>query len=245
MIAIITDIEEINFDEISKDHYGRRFRALLNAYTMEYDFCRFYKVSQGEKNAYFVVLNSAMTITSVNEIDMNEIVMFIQMHEICTIEMPRFMAEKLTFDGYELIERVLFEFKDSCFPKNMLVETNPKLDDVFNILKHGFNLDGCYDLWLTDSSHQIRHNVSKIFLYENTTATMYYNIDNIAFYGQIATSPSSRGKGYARDLLYWLENEMSNNGVTGQLFAKPNRIGFYKELGFKEIYRDIFLERKE
>lgn len=243
MIKQITDKDDIQYEKLSNDHYGRRFRALLTAYGVGYDFCRFYEVTREEKQSYFVVLNSSMTISSVGEIDMEEIKLFIRMYKIFSIEMPLFLAEKINLAEYTATKRVLFEFTKGDFTENMCVDENPKLDDVFTILKDGFPLENCYDLWLTDTSHQIRHGVSKIFLYNSTTATMYYNIDGIAFFGQIATSPESRGKGYARELLYWLEDKISDDGMKAQLFAKPNRVSFYKGIGFKEINTDLIFER--
>ena len=244
MIRQIIDAIEIVSEKISNDHYGRRFKALLIAYGVKYDFCRFYEILHEEKLAYFVVLNSSMTVSSIEEIDLEELSMFIRLHEIVSVEMPFFLAEKLELDGYNCIERVLFEFTKGDFQGDISVDESPKLDEVFEILKEGFSLDNCYELWLTDTSHQIRHGISKIFLYNSTTATMYYEIDNVAFFGQIATAANARGKGYARELLYWLEDKMSKNNVSSQLFAKPHRVSFYEGIGFKEIGRDLILERE-
>ncbi len=243
MIRQITDRLEISQDKISNDHYGRRFRALLQAYGTGYDFCRFYEIFDDSARGYFVILNSAMTVTAAEELDTGEISMFIQLNQITSVEMPLYIAEKIEAGGYVKTERVLFEFSKGIFSADISVNENPKLDEVFEILKDGFSLEGCYELWLTDASHQIRHGISRVFIYNSTTATMYYNIDGIAFFGQVATALSARGKGYARELLYWLEDKMSGNEVKAQLFAKPHRVSFYEGLGFKPIDRDIILER--
>ena len=101
-----------------------------------------------------------------------------------------------------------------------------------------------YDLWLTDTSHKIRHGLSQCFMLGNfTTATIQYICDNTALVGHVATIPEERGRFHARKLLYWLGEKLNKEGVNVRLFARSHRVSYYEEIGFKEIGRDIVFER--
>lgn len=220
--------------------YGRKIRALAKAYGGSYDFCRFYELDDG----CAAVFNSGMTLCAGENADLRELADFIRLNEIQSAEMPPALGEKLRLDGYNRIERVLFDFMPGEFPQAMQVDENPPLDAVFDVLRTSFSLENMYGLWLTDTSHRIRHGVSKVFLYKNTTATLLHSMDGFAFVGQVATLPESRGKGQARALLCWLENRLSRQGIRAQLFAREERVSFYRGIGFREAGRDFIFERK-
>ena len=119
------------------------------------------------------------------------------------------------------------------------------LDDVFNVLKTSFPaIARSYELWLTDTSHRVRHGLSQSFLLGDfTTATIQYIIDGVALIGHVATIPEERGKFHARHLLYWIGERLTLDGFTVKLYARPHRVSYYEEIGFKEIGTDIVLER--
>ena len=82
----------------------------------------------------------------------------------------------------------------------------------------------------------MRKRNSKIYLYNNcTTATVIYDVDDHVLIGQVATKKEARGKGYARELLYWIGHSLSLEGKTVKLFALDYRESFYKEIGFKAV----------
>ena len=68
-----------------------------------------------------------------------------------------------------------------------------------------------------------------------TTATVIFDVDDNVLVGQVATKPEARGKGYARDLLYWIGHTLSLEGKTVTLFALDYRESFYEEIGFKPV----------
>lgn len=241
MICRIADAAALP-EGVAATVYGRRFRALRSAYGTGYDFCRFYELLSGR--AYAAVLNASMTLCAGDAVDFEELSAFMALNGIQTAEMPLALGEAFAPAGYKKIPRILFEFQAGEFPAGMLVEEAPPLDEVFAVLRTGFPLDKAYALWLTDASHQIRHGISRAYLYKGTTATMHSCMDGIAFFGQIATLPGNRGKGHARELLYWLEARMAEQGVKAWLFARPERVCFYRGLGFKEIGTDFIFEKE-
>ncbi|HOV41987.1 MAG TPA: hypothetical protein PLM59_09360 [Oscillospiraceae bacterium] len=241
MIRQIGEIFDLN--KIPNGHYGRRIKAWFSAYGLKYDFCRFYEIRQESAFGYAAILNSSAVIAvEGNGFDAEEFEFFIMSGGAQSVEMPRILAERLKVPGYRPIERIFFYFAPGEYPKDMAVEKNPRLDEVFDILKQGFPIEDNYALWLTETSHRIRHGISRIYLYKDTTAELCFKVDGYAFFGQIATSLQSRGKGQARELLYWLENRMSALGIKPYFCAKPERESFYRSLGFCEFDRDIVLE---
>lgn len=244
MIRQILDEELILYSKLSPDYYGRKLRAYIKSYGLCYPFCRLYAIYQEKKVGYLVVFNSGIVISSTDDLELSELERFVEMHEINTIEAPLHLAQKFKSPDYVASARMLFEFSPGKFPAEMEVNENPNLDDVFGILAEGFDLKENYDLWLTDASHTIRHGVSRIYMYKNlTTATKMWEIDDVAYFGHIATAASARGQGLARELLYWLAEETDKRGVTAQLYAQPDRRGFYEELGFIPVLKDMILNR--
>lgn len=192
-------IRQINvgFDlnKIPKGHYGRRIKAWFEAYGFKYDFCRFYEISQEFLFGYAAILNSSAVIAVVgNDFDMEELEFFIMSSGVQSIEMPRNLAQKLKLSGYNSCERIFFNFVPGKYPNDMIVEKNPRLDDVFGILRTSFPIEDNYALWLTETSHRVRHGISRVYLYKDTTAELCFKGDGCAFFGQIATAPQSRGK---------------------------------------------------
>ena len=238
MITQISDKNELIFPD---NYYGNKLSSLLDAYGTGYDFCRFYKSDDG----FIGILNSAMVYTGDLISDIEEFQTFVGLISPSEIEMPFSAGNAIEISGYNKVPRVMFEFSNGDYPENMDVDESPKLNEVFEIVKDGFGLEKCYDLWLTDTSHRIRHGVSQIYLWEKTTAACYFVNDKTAFFGQIATAASERGKGNARKLLYWIYNKMKVEGIRATLFAQPHRTGFYKEIGFKEIYNDFLFVKEE
>ena len=78
-----------------------------------------------------------------------------------------------------------------------------------------------------------------------TTATIQYIVDGTVLIGNVGTIPEERGKHHARNLLYWIGEKLTNDGFDVRLMARPNRVSYYEEIGFKEIGTDIVLERIE
>lgn len=237
MIKLENDKSKLLFCD---NHYGRELTSILRAYGTGYDFCRFYKSDNGNIG----IFNSSMVIDSENIEDTEEIKMFIKMNVPTEIKMPIKLAEKVDVYGYSKTERTLFQFIEHDYPEKIEVEESPNLKEVFSILREGFDIDNKYEMWLTDTSHRVRHNETKLYKYENTTATMYFEVNGEAFFGQIATASKDRGKGNARKLLYYLADKMNVEGKTATLFALPHRKSFYKEIGFKEIEKDILFVKE-
>ena len=231
---MITEI--FTLPDMKSDYYSEKIKAHYRAYGTGYDFMKFYKIGE---NSVLSKSGGGVVISSDGDFDMEELMFFLETISPSEIETP----VRIFPFGYEKVKRTLFSFPDVKSDEEMIIDKSPKLDDVFSVLKTGFDIEDVYSEWLTDTSHRIRHNVSKVYLYGNTTATMQFECEDFAFFGMIATAPSDRGKGRARKLLYRLREEYAKECI---LFAKDERVSFYEGAGFIRKGEDyIYIKRKD
>lgn len=230
-------IERIfSLPRFSDSYYEQKILSHYKAYGTDYDFVEFYSMGDGGIISKF---NSNVVISAENIGDIDELLFFLRTLSPDEIE----TSVPIEIDGYDKVRRTLFSFPEKALSEEIKFTDNPKLDDVFSILKTGFDIENSYAEWLTDTSHRIRHGVSKAYLYNKTTATMLFECDSFAFFGMIATSPVNRGKGEARKLLYQLRKTYKKECL---LFAKDERVSFYEGAGFEKKYEDyIYIKRKD
>ncbi|MGN0601265.1 MAG: hypothetical protein ACI4I7_00995 [Oscillospiraceae bacterium] len=255
MIFETKNIDNDLLDKLKNNHYSRRIKSHFYAYGNKYDFSRFYLIEDnGISFGIISVFNSSMMISSFKERSfddniINEIAGFIMMNKPSIVELECRYANMI-FHGidseYRYETRTEFEFVSKNNLPSMVVDEIPKLDNVFNVLKTSFPaIADSYELWITDTSHRIRHGLSQSFLLgDYSTATIQYIIDGTALIGHVATIPEERGNFHARHLLYWIGERLTMDGFCVKLLARPNRVSYYEEIGFKEVGTDIVFERK-
>jgi hypothetical protein len=251
MIRKLTGDDKLNLK--LDNYYARRIISYYNAYGLDYDFCTFFEISNEEEIYGYILQINALVIIEIfkreGQFFLEEIEGYIKLNEPYRIEAPSFVINYLKIDeNYKIIKRTQFELtyhKPTNFDESFL-NFNPKLDDVFEILTEGFPNVNNYALWLTENSHRVRRGISKMFLYKNcSTATIIFDIENNILIGQVATKIEARGKGYARELLYWLGYYLFLNGKSATLFALDYRESFYREIGFKEISIENVIQRND
>ena len=254
MIFESKNISNDLLDDLKSNHYSRRIKSHFYAYGDKYDFSRFFIIEDNNEQLGIIsIFNSSMMIStmkkqSLNENILGELAHFILMNKPLAVELETDYAkslERLLEREYKPDVRTEFEFASKNTLPSMDVNELPDLDDVFNVLKTSFPaIARSYELWLTDTSHRVRHGLSQSFLLGDfTTATIQYIIDGVALIGHVATIPEERGKFHARHLLYWIGERLTLDGFTVKLYARPHRVSYYEEIGFKEIGTDIVLER--
>lgn len=243
MISYADNINVINTDKLHLSCCGRKILSYLNSYGTNYDFCRFYV---NENKDVMLLINSTLLIEGEN-FNQDELISFVQMYKPFRIEgSPNAIKLLYEIDGYHKLHRTLFKLRidDNLVINECDVNFNPSLDNVYNILSEGFPNLLDYSIWLADTSHRIRHDISKVFVYKNsTTASIVYDIDGYVLVGQVATKISARGSGYARTFLKWLAAYLSKQGKTSFLYALDTRESFYREIGF-EVYSNEYVMEK-
>lgn len=243
MIKQIEDPEEISCDFLSETWCGKRILSYFKAYGSGYDFCRFFK--SGE--SVILLINATMLICG-SDFESDEINLFVDMHRPFRIEGSQDIIGMIKNDEYISLHRTVFQLLPVSGEKadERDVDFEPKLDCVYDILNEGFPNISDYPMWLADTSHRIRHGISRVFTYKScTTATLSFDIDDCVMVSQVATKISARGSGYARRFLMWLADYLENQRKTAVLYALDIRESFYREIGFMAVSEEYVLEMKE
>ncbi len=254
MISEITAEKEMDRAFLAPCHYGRKMLSCLNGYGVGYSFCRFFLLHDNEKKAYLMLQNSTLLVSSQDDFTnsesaLTELSLFIAMHSPFRVEGNQTLLRGLQLTGYQTLRRSVFGLRprhlSPVFDPNE-INTAPRLDDVYRILSEGFPNLIAYDLWLTDTSHMIRHGLRRCYTYFGVTAaTAVYDIDNHVLIGQVATRTAARGKGYARDFLHWIAGDLQREGKDGILYALDTRASFYTEIGFALLDTEQVWERTD
>lgn len=254
MIRQLNDTAAFKHDILAVCHYGRKMLTCLAAYGTEYDFCRFFLIESHSKQAWMMLQNSTLIISSDDDFSddadaLAELRMFVLMHQPFRVEGCQSLVCPLSPEGYLPLRRSVFrlvpgEPSEQFDPA--LVNPTPRLDDVYDILTEGFPNLTEYGMWLTDTSHMVRRGLRQCFTYADcTAATAVYDYENHVLIGQVATRAAYRGKGYARDLLRYLAAQMQQQGKEAILYALDLRASFYTEIGFPLLQTEQVLERLE
>ncbi|MGN0613690.1 MAG: N-acetyltransferase [Porcipelethomonas sp.] len=243
MIRQVDDESLINREKLLETCCGRKILSYLMAYGTGYDFCRFYI---NENGCIILLINSTLLIDG-GDFSKEELAGFVLMNAPFRIEGDgKAVAMLEGTEGYRKLHRTLFRLvpggENTAGQSD--IEFEPDLDEVYSILSEGFPNLIEYPLWLTDTSHRIRHGISRVFAYKgSTTASIVYDIDDHVLVGQVATKISARGSGYARSFLRWLAEYLSNQNKTALLYALDTRESFYREIGFEVYSSEYVLER--
>jgi len=248
MIKLIEQEHELD-RELLQSLAGKKMLSYMRAYGANYDFCRFYKITNKTGRGFMFIINSTLIICGDDGLECDdELNLFVSMNLPFRIEGSQKVLNGIKIpERYQKLNRTVFELVPDDKPLESIenfVNFNPSLTDVYKILSEGFPNIAQFDLWYTDTSHRCRHGVSRVFTYRNsTTASAVYDIDNTVLIGQVATRTESRGAGYAREFLRWLAKFFNGLGKRAYLLALDVRVSFYREIGFREIEREIVLER--
>ncbi len=245
MIRHVDDASLIDKNKLLGKCCGRRILSYLEAYGTGYDFCRFFINDSG---SIMLLINSTLLIVG-EEFDKEELVTFVMINKPFRVEGSDMAIELLTgIEGYKSLHRTIFKLKADINNNVNEQDINfePKLDDVYEILVEGFPNLLDYPLWLADTSHRVRHGLSKVFTYkEASTASITYDMGGFVLISQVATKISARGSGYARVFLKWIAEYIEKQNKTAFLYALDTRESFYREIGF-EVYNDEYvLERTD
>ncbi|MCI7803899.1 MAG: N-acetyltransferase [Oscillospiraceae bacterium] len=242
MIKEINSAQEISADFLVQTCCGRRILSYFNAYGTGYDFCRFFK--SGE--SVVLIINSTMLICG-ETFDPEEINIFVDMHKPFRIEGNQRVIGMIKNGGYVSLHRTTFQLVSGENPvpeDEKDIDFSPRLDDVYSILNEGFPNLSDYPLWLADTSHRVRHGISRVMTYKScTTASISYDINDFVLVSQVATRVSARGSGYARRFLIWLAGYLEKQGKTAVLYALDIRESFYREIGFRAVGEEFVLEK--
>jgi GNAT superfamily N-acetyltransferase len=250
MITQMHTLSETEITMLKKTWRGKKLLSYFQAYGTQYEFCRFFRLTEETHTGFMLLFNATLLICAEQPVALEETATFVQMHLPFRIECPAsFLPALSALPNYQKLRRTMFALTpqpvSSTFQPDA-ISTHPNLTAVYHILHEGFPNLLSYPIWLTDTSHRCRHQVSQVLTYrDSTTLTVLFDIDNCVLIGQVATCPEARGSGYARDFLRWLANQMEQQGKYAVLYALDIRVSFYREIGFQEVETEWVLERSD
>lgn len=253
MIYQLTAADDQLFNKLKPSHYSRRIKSHYSAYGVKYDFSRIFVLERENAPVGLIsVFNASMVISDmtgseITDKELEDIAIFIHMSMPYSVELDPVYSgriEPMLRDMYTTDDRTEFAFCPRGELPDLEVDECPSLDDVFSILRESFpTLAQSYELWITDTSHRVRHGLSQSFMMCGcTTATIQYIIDRTVLIGHVATLPEYRGHFNARRLLYWIGERLNDDGFDVRLFARPHRVSYYEEIGFSAIGHDKVFE---
>lgn len=229
-----------------KDVLSLKIGGNLKAY-QGYDFCSFYAGKDVFIGRYYddLVIRAK---GGLSDEEMEELSLFLKMcgfkQAICSLE----TGKRLELMGWEnSFESMQFRFSTNLIPEKeeypdfSELEENPPLDSVFEILKEGFpGLN--YENWYTDINHKIRHEVSKVYVYNGATATVMADMNDSVFIALLASKKEARGTGAAKNLLRSLGAHFERQGKETSVLCREELIPFYQKAGFYECGKTVTIK---
>lgn len=207
---------------------AQKIRALLNAYGLKYDFCRFY-ISED----CFISILDSFAVLCADKADYSELADFFRMSGVSEVFCSAYSAD-------ELCRQFPFNRKDiNCMrfmgtPQKTEIDYSPSLQECYDILSTSFSLD--HDSWYLDMSHRIRHGVTRLSKRGHSCLCIQHTINGEALLSQIATIPEYRNRGEATALILGVCDELREYDIF--VICEDELVPFYQKLGFQ------FVEKK-
>ena len=207
---------------------AQKIRALLNAYGVNYEFCRFF-ISE---NTAIAMLYGDCIICEFGKTDIEELCEFLGFNGFTEIFCSISLGEAIQKYLKVKTEQVnLMRFKGSPTPRK-LTELCP--ENAYNIIKTCFDID--FETWYPDMSHFVRHGVSKLYGLDGSALAVQFDINGEALLSQISTLPEKRGQGCASSLISAVCAAMPYSEI--YVLCEDKLKGFYEKNGF------VFADKK-
>ena len=170
MIKRIEHEYELDRELLLKTLDGRKMLAYMKAYGPDYEFCRFFKLTDQNGIGFMFIINSTLIICADDKLSASEeIDLFVSMNVPFRIEgCQRILRSIKLPQRYQALNRTVFQLVPSENRDELEKSVNfsPKLTEVYDILSEGFPNIAEFSLWYTDTSHRCRHGMSKVLTYK-------------------------------------------------------------------------------
>ena len=193
MITQMQNLTDAEHAILNQTWRGKKILSYLQAYGFDYEFCRSFRLTEGEKTGWMLLFNATLMICAEKPVALEETKTFVEMHLPFRIECPAsFLPTLVTLPNYQKLRRTMFVLTPQPVSEEFqpeAVQKQPDLTAVYQILHEGFPNLLSYPLWLTDTSHRCRHGISQVLTYrDSTTVTILFDIENHVLVGQVATA---------------------------------------------------------
>ncbi len=235
MITRLTSAEQLAALP-EKGTEAQKIRALLTAYGVSYDFCRFFSHNE---NSFLADMGGSFVLSAGENADPEELARFLMFNGcaelLCGFDIGGGIDR---FLGAERTEINVMRFSGRAVPAD--IGRDPPLSEVYAIVGNVFGFE--FEPWYLDMSHRIRHGVSRCRRLEGSALVIQHEINGEALISQVATLPGQRGRGFASRLLSAACAELSDSEVF--ILCEDKLIPFYRNNGFEVCGRLVQLARK-
>lgn len=240
MIKLIENenILKNKLNSLPLSHYKNNVEFLFKCYGVNEDFCEFFDT----ENALICIFEKASALIAGTPENCEETAIFLS--GVKRINAEYEVTEKLLPYLYDF-ENVPVDFQTAKIKSKKSEDLNDNCDlkAVYNIIASGFG-EFDFDLWYTDTSHKIRHNLAKCYVYKNASSvTASFFGDDTVFLSQVSTLKTERHKGYASEMLHEVTGIYKDKTV--YLIAEENKRPFYKSAGFTVTGKAGRLRKKQ
>ena len=173
MITQMQNLTDAEHAILNQTWRGKKILSYLQAYGFDYEFCRSFRLTEGEKTGWMLLFNATLLICAEQPVALEETKTFVEMHLPFRIECPAsFLPTLATLPNYQKLRRTMFVLTPQPVSEEFqpeAVQKQPDLTAVYQILHEGFPNLLSYPLWLTDTSHRCRHGISQVLTYRDST----------------------------------------------------------------------------
>ena len=235
MITAVTDRKTLETLLGSKhDIYTEKIRAFAEGYGFGYDFCTF---AAQDSTAVMCSYYGDATAALVGEPDSeqaSELAAYLTFGQYKRVLLPYRLCKRLGLS--ENAEKLCLmkcngdvKKTDDCDKEKPV--TDCPLGEIYEIVSGGFDIDR--DMWYTDTSHMIRHGISRAYVLGSAACALrMFASGGISYLSYVCTRPEARGRGLATALLAHICAENAADGSKTYVFCRDELRRFYENAGF-------------
>lgn len=246
MVSLCEDFRELDF--LPADPYAARITALFETYGAGQNFAMFWVQKCGEMPvAALSKVDGNLTLCALENADFEELSAFIRAAGYSSLTCDSEVMNALGFTPSKTSFTV--RYGGGFEPKGTPLLNDCDKKSVYNLLCDcGFEL-GDYGSFLADVCARLNKGTASMRACEENgrlqaCAFALFEGAKSVLLGAVATSPESRGRGYASELVGSLANEKSDKQVF--LFCRNDGlVDFYGKIGFEAVGKWAILNYEE
>lgn len=251
--ATIDDFEAIE-KFCDRDICGIKSLSQIKAYGFERDFLEIWCM-RNEKEVCTIVTRfyDDITITSSEEADFEQLVVFLDMFYWKTVMCSEWLSEKLDFENFTVKKGYKYIAESTDFSANMLTEDDFR--SAYSLISReipgSFKDDReAYLSFLSDYTFRERRGLARGFCTHSdgklsSVAITSAETDKNAIISGVACDSSLRKKGLGKNTVHAIAESLVESGKKPFVIAlNESAEGFYEHIGFSFVEKIAFVERK-
>ena len=224
-------LEDSNILRSFTDICGEKLKSLAISYGTAKPFCTFWQQIDGAGDITAVIckIGSAVTV-SLKNADRQELVDFLEFIGFDELICDETLGDEIV----EYDKEKIYAVEKAVNPQNVIC-SNLSFNEFSAIYNQLAETDsdaievGDFDSWYVDLAHRIRHGGAVAILREYGCGIGLLSESTVIVNG-IVVNPSSRSRGYGKQILNYIENFGKTRSLA---FCLETELNFYKKCGYK------------